>query len=64
MFIMWKCYKLLNLKIGMKNQLGSLRYDDDIMLGSIAIFANGQFLSIVIVYTIISTLATYFFYII
>jgi len=37
---MYKVFDLLNLKIGMNNQLGELRFNEDVMLGSIALFAN------------------------
>ena len=43
LFLLNKIFRLLNLKIGMKNQLGSMRYDKDVILGSMGIFANNRY---------------------
>ena len=44
-YVVWKIFKIINLKIGMDlNQLGHMRYNKDKILGSVAIFANGQYL--------------------
>lgn len=53
-YVLWKCFSLLNLKIGAKNTLGYLRYEEDIMLGSIAIFQNGGYLMIFLLCNFIS----------
>ena len=69
-FIWWKVYTLLTLRLGMKNQLGSLKYrhnedgqgfEYDIMLGSIAIFANLEYLLLIIGGTIFSIGLNYLF---
>lgn len=43
LFLLNKIFRLLNLKIGMKNQLGSMRYDKDVILGSMSIFTNNRY---------------------
>lgn len=53
-FIVWKVFKIINLKIGQEyNQLGQMRYKQDTVLGSIVLFANGEYL---ILFTVSQTL--------
>jgi len=47
---MYKMFDLMYLKIGEKRQLGELRYNEDVMLGSIALFSNGHYSILLMVY--------------
>lgn len=42
LFIIWKIFTIINLNIGMRNQLGSLRYKEDVALAAITVFSNAH----------------------
>ena len=54
---MSKYFGILNLKIGQKNQLSRLRYDEDVSLSSMVIYSNGEYLLTLSIYIIMIFLA-------